>query len=252
MATGRLLVGFLVAVVSISACTSDAGPTDSEPIPVGQPESVTTEEFDTETGAAADRHLDARGVRATLVDRFDGEPYTAVWVDYRNSGDFIQVRISRSTEDEVRGVITSHVAGRYLEAQIPEGSWSLSSGARTPPFPIDLTGDLEAPEPTPVQIEATRQEMSNGGATWEKTTIFPDGKRHEEWVIHPDGNVVSISFQSDAAILPFPAPGTRTGRFTYELLDNPDPITQPRQGTTLELEKYDIPDDLALLSEVSR
>lgn len=120
-----------------------------------------------------------------------------------------------------------------------------------PPFLIDLTGDIEAPEPDPLRIEATRQGLSNGGAMWERTAVFPDGERNEEWVIHPDGHVVSISSESDAAILLFQEAGTRTSRITYELLDDPDPIPPPRQGTRLELEEYEIPDDMALLSEAS-
>lgn len=251
MATRRLLFGILVAVLWISACTSGDGLSDSDPLPVGQPESVTTEEFDTATDDAAHRLLDAPGVRATLVHRFDDDTAASMWVDYRNNGDFIKVSITRSAEDSVTGSITSWVAGRLLEAQIPGGFWSLSSGARMPPFPIDLTGDIESPEPTPLRVEATRQELSNGGATWERTAVFADGERHEEWVIHPDGHVVSISSESDAAIRPFQASGTQTSRITYELAADPDPIPPPRQGTRLELEKYEIPHDMALLSEVS-
>lgn len=251
MASRYPLLGILVAVLLIPACTLDAGPTDSDPVPVGQPEAVTTEEFDTATGAGVDRLLDAPGVRATLVDRFDGETVASVWVDYRSSGDFIEVSIARSAEDSVMGSITSWVAGRLLEAQIPEGFWSVSSGTRIPPFLIDLTGDIEAQGPDPLRIDATRQELSNGGAVLERTAVFRDGERSEEWVIHPDGHVVAISSESDAAILPFQAAGTRTSRIFYELLADPDPIPPPRQGTRLELEEYEIPNDMALLSEVS-
>lgn len=252
MATRRLLLGILVAALLTSACTSDDGLTDSDPVPVGQTESVTTEQFDTATNDAADLLLHAPSVRATLEDRSDGETVASVWVDYRNSGDFIEVSITRSAEDSVMASITSWVDGRLLEARIPGGFWSLGSGARIPPFPIDLTGDIEAPDLDPLRIEVTRQELSNGGAMWERTAVFPEGERHEEWVIHPDGHAVSITSESDPAILPFQTDGTRTSRITYELLDDPDPIPPPRQGTRLDLEQYDIPDDPALMSEVSR
>lgn len=81
--------------------------------------------------------------------------------------------------------------------------------------------------------------------------MFLEGERHEEWVIHPDGHVVSITSESDAAILPFQTDGTRTSRITYELLDDPDPIPPTRRGTRLGLEEYEIPNDMPLLSEVS-
>ncbi len=54
MATRRLLLGMLVALVLISACTSNDGLSDSDHVPVGRPESVTTEEFDSATGAGVD------------------------------------------------------------------------------------------------------------------------------------------------------------------------------------------------------
>ncbi len=174
-----------------------------------------------------------------------------MWVDYRYGDDCIEVSLTRSPDGVVMGSMTSWVAGRLLEAQIPDGFWSVSSGARIPPFLIDLTGRIEVPELDPLRIEATRQGLSNGGAVWDRTAVFPDGERNEEWVIHPVGHVASIYFESDAAILPFQAAGNRTSHITYELLHDPDPIPPPRQGTRLEIKKYEIPDDMALLSEAS-
>ncbi len=239
------------------------GLADDTPVVVGQPETVTIDQLDAAVRPAVNALADAPGLVATQEAFFDGQLGESVWVDYRSNGDFISVlaadlaavgkgRIGKSAVAYVDG--TFYLASISADGiDVPWHQLEEEPALPEPPIPLGVLlpeglYPSNTEEPGAVQVEATRQNMSDGGTRWTLTQLLSDGTFTQHWGIHPDGHLRTYSVETDQLGDPslFPS-GLPSGRIDFTPLVRPDPIAPPEVGTTLNPTEYDIPEDLALL-----
>lgn len=271
--TGRVSVVAIGSALALTACT----PPDSTDDPTAtastskaeHPTSVASsadglarEDLDAALQAAANALLATPAFEGGLVTRVEGEVVTRAWgrqmAGFRRV-EFVQFDLvgaaggTPGTDPRVRTTATVFVDDvRYEASRGPDGDrpWATSdafgtatelNSARTAvTWGLTLEGMAEGHYTSGLDVESIAvDEAPDGTTTWRMTD--EEGGR-KEWDVAADGHLQAYRMQTDEDAEPF----ARSWDLRFRVADTDPPVVAPEEGTPLDLDRFDVWDDLAV------
>jgi hypothetical protein len=263
----RIAIASVAVGLILTSCSSNVqppattAPTTSTTVgatTTTQPDLSPASDVSDAVGAAAQALLELPAMQALHVDYDEnGNSTSARWLDWRDNGDLVLIVATRL---EIGGI--AQVGEELLTAATSEfrnEPWT----AEQPPLPaggnpgivlaLDLVGlaagdlleQLTAVPADTVEIE--NETTDDGGSRWMVRHPFGDAIAIREWTIDSGGRLRSYLLTSDTAAPIFGA--FATSEFHFDPLPDPLPIVLPKEGTDLDIQAFDLPEDLPLPSQ---
>jgi len=235
-------------------------------------QTATAEELDTTIPSAINALLASPGVEGVQRAHIDEYHASSVWFDFRpDTGDAVVVQqvdldVTQTawwlveggkppaTGDNISTTAWIEVDDTLFLATSFDTQQSRPwTAADTPPGPLAfglfiLTEEGYGLDVNAADGEVTRREMAEGGEVWTLAAPYQDGTAIQTWRINDAGQLanwsvelVDITAPIDGGTGPF-----TSGEIEFTSVSDPDPISSPDPGATLDLTGFNVPEGFSL------
>lgn len=226
----------VVAVFAMTMLRADDGPATRSPA-----------QHDAALRSAIELLMASDGVQGLEEGYADGRLASAMWFDYRRSGDTVAIQREELINGQIAATIQVRVGDALYQASYtgePSGEWEVVEPYDGPlAFGLALLLDYERLGFSSEGGEVTFEEVSGGGR-WTVTAPFADGQQVVTWATGQGGELRSYAYELvgvDPANVPFP--GLTSATIAFTALEDPVPIAAPDIDTVPNPETFGLPAD---------